>query len=569
MLGIVTRDQDRELVAELFEFFKTPWEFHRQGGRYSAVICTEGVQDIPFGAVTVVYGSNEIGWDRSAETGAGRRRKAPRLVEGERRFKLSGWCMNFERCQGDFLRAENGDFAAAGGRHEMSGGFVVRFGYDLIEEVRVLLSQGQASEEAGTAALDCHVAVLRRALIRAGVPLVEIPAIPEGYNLIAGLSHDVDDPRIELHGLDHTVLGFLGRALFGSVGRAIRGRMSWGGVWQNWVAALKLPLARLGLAADFWLTFDRYIQLERGDSSTFFVLPFKNRPGVDVNGHVAPMRASVYGAEDIASSLASVRAAGHEVGLHGIDAWRDAESGRVERGKVSEHLGTGERGVRMHWLYFDHGSFARLEEAGFTYDSTVGYNETTGFKAGTAQAYRPPGAQNLLELPLIVMDTALFYPSYLNLTASEALGRVRHIIEQIKAGGGVLTINWHDRSLAPERLWDTSYADLLRLCRSEGAWVTSLGKAVQWFRKRRSAVFETSLANDGRTRVRVAAEGGDDLPGLRLRVYEGSRGACKGGQETELGFRDFALHKNTEVLIGGSREMKPGETNATIAAIAL
>jgi len=27
--------------------------------------------------------------------------------------------------------------------------------------------------------------------------------------------------------------------------------------------------------------------------------------------------------------------------------------------------------------------------------------------------------------------------------------------------GGVLTVNWHDRSIAPERLWDDFYLDLL------------------------------------------------------------------------------------------------------------
>ena len=44
------------------------------------------------------------------------------------------------------------------------------------------------------------------------------------------------------------------------------------------------------------------------------------------------------------------------------------------------------------------------------YDSTIGYNETVGYRAGTTQPYRPLAASRLLELPLHVMDTALFYP---------------------------------------------------------------------------------------------------------------------------------------------------------------
>ena len=41
----------------------------------------------------------------------------------------------------------------------------------------------------------------------------------------------------------------------------------------------------------------------------------------------------------------------------------------------------------MHWLYFDQNSPKTLENAGANYDSTVGYNETVGYRAGTAQGY--------------------------------------------------------------------------------------------------------------------------------------------------------------------------------------
>ena len=50
--------------------------------------------------------------------------------------------------------------------------------------------------------------------------------------------------------------------------------------------------------------------------------------------------------------------------------------------------------------------------AGATYDSTIGYNETVGYRAGTTQVYKPLEMTRLLELPLHVMDTAMFYPAY-------------------------------------------------------------------------------------------------------------------------------------------------------------
>ena len=54
------------------------------------------------------------------------------------------------------------------------------------------------------------------------------------------------------------------------------------------------------------------------------------------------------------------------------------------------------------------------------YDSTVGYNETIGYRAGTSQVFKHPDVDHLLELPLHIMDTALFYPSYMNLSDDQA-----------------------------------------------------------------------------------------------------------------------------------------------------
>src|SRR5207249_1608661 len=108
------------------------------------------------------------------------------------------------------------------------------------------------------------------------------------------------------------------------------------------------------------------------------------------------------------------------VGVHAIDAWIDSASGSEERERISSTVGSPAAGVRMHWLFSYEETPRKLEEAGFTYDSTFGYNETVGFRAGTLQAFRPLKASRLLELPLNVMDTALFYPVHMNLTLAAA-----------------------------------------------------------------------------------------------------------------------------------------------------
>ena len=100
---------------------------------------------------------------------------------------------------------------------------------------------------------------------------------------------------------------------------------------------------------------------------------------------------------------------GSELAVHGIDAWRDADAGRAEMRQLTALTGQETAGVRMHWLYFDADSPRRLEAAGFDYDSTWGYNDAVGYRAGTSQVFRLPASENLMELPLSIMDSALFY----------------------------------------------------------------------------------------------------------------------------------------------------------------
>jgi hypothetical protein len=193
-------------------------------------------------------------------------------------------------------------------------------------------------------------------------------------------------------------------------------------------------------------------------------------------------------------------------------------SGQGERDAIRGLIGErGHVGVRMHWLYFDDDSPSKLEAAGFHYDSTLGYNETIGFRSGTAQVHKLLGTQALLELPMHVMDTALFRPHYLNLTYAQAAERIEVMIEAMSEFGGVLTLNWHDRSIAPERLWGEFYTQLLLRLRQKRAWCTNASNAVAWFKKRRSAQFR----RDGE-RLHVVVPDSDEsarTPPLLLRRH--------------------------------------------------
>jgi peptidoglycan/xylan/chitin deacetylase (PgdA/CDA1 family) len=304
----------------------------------------------------------------------------------------------------------------------------------------------------------------------------------------------------------------------------ICGRISFRCLLTNWAAVLKLPFVHFGLAEDFWRKFDdRYLELEKGLTSTFFFIPFKNYAGRTKNGPAPGFRAARYQAKDLTDTIKKLMTAGHEIGLHGIDTWLDSSQGSLEMEEIRRLSGISDVGVRMHWLYYDEQSPNELEKAGAAYDSTIGYNETVGYRAGTTQAYKPLEASRLLELPMHVMDTALFYSSYLGLGQKDAKVLLERMVDNAAQYGGCLTVNWHDRSVLPERLWDACYRDLIQDMKTRGAWFSTARQATSWFAKRRSAVFEVDGVESDASRPRVAICHKDNLPGLRLRIHKAQK----------------------------------------------
>ncbi len=519
MVGVIANPLESEVVCEFFELFKTPWEWCRSGRHYEVLLSArDGDLSDCSADLTVIYGGRKLPFDVEERLEiVSRKEHLDKVYYREDPITIYGELVTFKQASGPHAEVENDEPVVYFRRD--SGRAVARVGYDLFQEVQTLLSSGQPIANASTPALELHIALLRDLIVKSGVAFAEVPPVPEGYRFIASLTHDVDHPSIRRHKFDHTTLGFLYRAILVSLAKAWQKQLPVRSLLRNLAAAIKLPFVHLGLAKDFWYEFDRYLRLEEGLPSTFFVIPYGGRPGRLENAPAPGFRASRYGAADIAEKIRALLSAGCEIGLHGIDAWLDSSSGRAELEVIREITRVESVGVRMHWLYFGGQSAIALDDAGADYDSTIGYNETIGYRAGTTQAYKPLGASRLLELPLHIMDTAMFFPSHLNLSPSEAHVRVARIIDNAVQFGGVVTVNWHDRSISPERCWDDFYIDLVRELRDKGTWFATAADTVAWFRKRRSAVFEFGNGESDIPRLRTLDDETADLPALQLRVY--------------------------------------------------
>jgi hypothetical protein len=546
MIGVIANPNDQDVIREFFELFKTPWEFFRKDGRYEVLLCAGEAQFDGNAKLVLFYAGEKTQFDDERKIQTGRQRKLSCLLSRQgNRIPIYGDTITFLEKGSGLLTVEDSQECAAY-LEQSTERVVVRIGYDLFGEIRKLLTIGQPAANANIPTLELHIRFLRDLITGCGVSLVEIPPVPNGHPFIACLTHDVDHPSIRQHKWDHTVLGFLYRAVFGSLRNVLRGRMPVRDAVRNWVAALKLPFVQAGLAKDFWREFDdRYLELESGQPSTFFLIPLMNHAGKLPHGPAPSFRAARYGAQDLAGTIQKLTAAGCEVGLHGIDAWLDSSKGREELEEIRRLTGSSDIGVRMHWLYQDQQSPVALESAGAVYDSTIGYNETVGYRAGSTQVYKPLAAKRLLELPLHVMDTSMFYPDHLGLSPRQAKTLLDRMVVNAVHFGGCLTINWHDRSIAPERLWGECYREVVGDLKARDAWFATAGQAVSWFRKRRAATFYVDNTEQGTVRAKVTVDRGKELPGLRLRIHE-ARKLSAIGVPSSSDFADLCVDESVE-----------------------
>ena len=396
MIGVIPKDDQNGVVEEFFQLFKTPWEFYLPQHSYDVVIVTS--EEIPTNlstSVLLIYNSQSTSLDGEMGITIRSAQQSDRFEWNGSSFPIYGNAAVVQGAGQAFLwrRSKAGSVGL-----ELSGPApqTIRIGYNLFEEVAFLLSQGQPPENAHVPTLDIHVSLLRSIMVSSGNPFVEIPPVPAGYDFMACLSHDVDFTGIREHKFDMTMWGFLYRAIAGSLFDVLRGKTSRSKLVQNWKAAFSLPFVYLGLLDDFWLEFDRYLEIEKGLHATYFFIPFKNFPGTLKTGPAPRHRAAKY---DLARSIDDLRKLseqGCEVGLHGIDAWRDLTEGPKEANRICEMTGQSKIGVRMHWLYFDEESPKILDRAGFSYDSTFGYNDALGFRAGTTNVFSPRCWSNCL-----------------------------------------------------------------------------------------------------------------------------------------------------------------------------
>src|SRR6476661_3753268 len=120
---------------------------------------------------------------------------------------------------------------------------------------------------------------------------------------------------------------------------------------------------------------------------------------------------------------------------------------------------------------------------GFRYDTSLGFPDALGFRAGIAHPFRPWDFErerpaDLVEVPLAVMDATLAEERYAGLSAAEAKPRVVALLDWAAEHGGAFSILWHpERFDGPSaRGWDSLYFELIEAVRERGGICLAAGE---------------------------------------------------------------------------------------------
>ena len=168
-----------------------------------------------------------------------------------------------------------------------------------------------------------------------------------------------------------------------------------------------------------------------------------------------------------ATQMKMVTSLGHEVGFHaGFQAFKNAERFHGELSRVRSP-GLPVSGGRQHYLRWQTPVTWRLwEMEGLTYDATLGYSKTAGFRCGTCLPFHPYDMANdremsISEWPLMFMDNTYFS------SWPEGTKALDHLSGECRRYGGVLVLLWHNK------YWSDLYAHGVRSCFQESLlhWV--------------------------------------------------------------------------------------------------
>ncbi|MBI5763696.1 MAG: hypothetical protein HZA51_09265 [Planctomycetes bacterium] len=308
-----------------------------------------------------------------------------------------------------------------------------------------------------------------------------LPRWPDGKQWAALLTHDVDLP--ERAPLARSFVKEFLRP------RNIRRRDA--------LYALRAEVARFGLRESLingptrrkeW-DFARLCDLQREANlrSAFYFATINRRDGhpCDVDYDIDQTR---YG-----NLIRSLSSDGFEIGLHAsyctVSEGPDVSVQLAKMPPAALPI----TGVRHHYLQLNHAdpmsTLIDHSDARLRYDSSIGFNDAPGFRAGLAMPFHPFDAtcsvrRDFVELPMTLADMHL--PTH---DAAAGIQIVRKHLECVRGVGGLAVLNWHVGHSMTHPGWRAGLIEAIELLRQDSSvWTPTPSEMAEWWIERTAAM---------------------------------------------------------------------------------
>lgn len=336
---------------------------------------------------------------------------------------------------------------------------------------------------------DWYIASLERQLDARLPDLEKEPRWPNGATFAVALTHDVDV-------VNTSGLGPAARQLRTAVASESRRRERFRALLLG-AEQLKRFITSSGADDPAW-NFERWLEVEREHdlrSTFYFAVPGAGDRSARDPAYTLEDTIRFRGERTTVGGLMERLAdGGWEVGLHGsLQSATDRDALLREKCRLDGVVDDAD-GVRQHHLRFSYPETWRAQWAcGFEYDSTLGFNDRLGYRAGIGVPFRPYDARaeepiDLVVVPTSVQDNTLFFFEYAG--RDRAMDRCRSRIRETAATGGLLTLLWHPYTVShpnwPEPM--EMYGNLLSELADYDAYIGTARDVARWWRERSARV---------------------------------------------------------------------------------
>ena len=236
----------------------------------------------------------------------------------------------------------------------------------------------------------------------------------------------------------------------------------------NLKRALNKFIKGVGFASrksDYWC-FDYWIELERKlkiESTYYLYAKVSDQKMFSAKQWLIDPSYDVARNKRLKNKCRELLSIGHQIGLHGsFYSAEDEDLFLKEKEVLAEAVQAPVTKSRQHWLnYSEYKTPYIHDKSGIEIDSTMGFNDMQGFRAGIASKYNPFDHRNsrpfsFEEIPLVIVDSHLYdYSGEFDLNH---LNWFFDCMSKVKKFN--ISVGWHQRSISSDYGWEGPYKNI-------------------------------------------------------------------------------------------------------------